>query len=299
MTYSGQTAPCGCPYGHGTAIDADDECYYQGAWKESKRSGFGISISSTKLRVGEWKNNNWRGERINYTSERIYGIDISRYQHGTNRRKPLPINWSKLRITHLGNISKKRISGTVNYPISFIYIKSTEGTSMRNVFYRGDYAQARKHGFHVGAYHFFSTRTTGTAQAHFFLKNSRFGKGDLPPVLDVEPLPSQIKKMGGMHAMFNSIRAWMNIVKASTGTRPVLYISQQFVNKYLPYAPDLKQKYNIWIARYGEYKPDVKLVYWQLCPDGNVRGIHGTVDINVFNGHYNQFEKFLSEERVK
>jgi len=40
----------------------------------------------------------------------------------------------------------------------------------------------------------------------------------------------------------------------------------------------------VWIARYGEYKPDVNLVYWQLCQDGKVAGIHGPVDINVYNG---------------
>ena len=40
----------------------------------------------------------------------------------------MPINWNRLRITHLGRLSKKTISGTVNFPIRFIYIKSTEAT---------------------------------------------------------------------------------------------------------------------------------------------------------------------------
>ncbi len=66
--------------------------------------------------------------------------------------------------------------------------------------------------------------------------------------------------------------------------RPILYISQRFVNKYLSLAPDLHNNYDVWIARYGEYKPDVNLVYWQLSPDGSVTGIHGHVDINVYNG---------------
>ena len=72
----------------------------------------------------------------------------------------------------------------------------------------------------------------------------------------------------------------------------MLYISQSFVNKYLPLAPDIRENYQVWIARYGEYKPDVQLVYWQLCPDGRVKGIHGEVDINVFNGYKDEFEKF-------
>jgi lysozyme len=49
----------------------------------------------------------------------------------------------------------------------------------------------------------------------------------------------------------------------------------------------------VWIARYGEYKPDVKLVYWQLSPEGRVNGITGPVDINVFNGYQGQWEDFI------
>ena len=61
----------------------------------------------------------------------------------------------------------------------------------------------------------------------------------------------------------------------------------------MPLAPDLGDNYHIWIARYGEYKPNFKLAYWQLSPDGKVRGIHSDVDINVFNGYRNQYEEFL------
>jgi lysozyme len=58
-------------------------------------------------------------------------------------------------------------------------------------------------------------------------------------------------------------------------------------------ATDIKKKYNVWIARYGEYKPDVKLVYWQLSSTGKVQGITGDVDINVFNGYQGQFAEFV------
>lgn len=76
--------------------------------------------------------------------------------------------------------------------------------------------------------------------------------------------------------------------------RPILYVNQMFVNRYMQHADDIKRHYNVWIARYGEYKPDVKLVYWQLSADGRVSGIHGPVDINVFNGYQSQWEEFLS-----
>ena len=132
-----------------------------------------------------------------------------------------------------------------------------------------------------------------------FIRSVKLESGDLPPVLDVEPTERQIAAMGGIDKLFASVRTWMNIVRRHTGVRPILYVSQSFVNKHLNRAPDIKKNYNIWIARYGEYKPDIKLVYWQLCPDGRVDGIHGEVDINVFNGYHEQFDRFLKKELIK
>ena len=103
---------------------------------------------------------------------------------------------SMLRITSLGTYSKKKIVGEVDYPVSFIYIKATEGTTVRNAYFATDYANSRKHGYKTGAYHFFSTRTAGKSQGYYFLQNTRYNKGDLPPVLDIEPTDAQIRSLG-------------------------------------------------------------------------------------------------------
>lgn len=278
--------------GHGSLL-APDGSYSEGRWERDALNGHGFAFTPQhRLRVGEFRNGRFLGERLTYTTERIYGIDISKYQHLVGGRR-YPIHWSQLRITHLGHASRKAIHGRVDYPISFLYIKSTEGTTLLNPFYRADYRAARAHGFRVGSYHFFSIHTPAAAQARHFLHHSYFRRGDLPPVLDVEPTPQQIHRIGGAAELFARVRTWLSIVRRQTGRRPVLYISQQFVNRYLPLAPDLKRNYDIWIARYSEYKPDVHLLYWQLCPDGRVRGIHGEVDISVFNGYQDVFDRFL------
>src|SRR5574344_140672 len=296
--YSGQISRCLQAEGHGVYVGKDGN-YYEGLWKQDRRSGFGFSSSSKRhFRAGEWKNNAYLGEQILYTSERIYGIDISKYQHEIGRKR-YAISWNRLRIIHLGTISKKKVNGNVDDPISFIYIKSTQGISLRNKYYVRDYVQARRHGFRCGSYHFFSTYSNPVRQAHFFLRHSVLRSGDFPPVLDVEPTHEQIVKMGGTSVLLNHILIWMNIVERRVGVRPILYVSQLFVNRYLANAPVIKNRYMVWIARYGEYKPDVKLIYWQLCPDGNVRGIKGKVDINVFNGYREQFNEFLRTKRIR
>ncbi len=295
--YSGMFAAGGRAQGHGRYVGTDGS-FYEGHWEGDRRDGFGFAVDSVRLRVGEWKGGSYKGERMNYTSERIYGIDISRYQHEIGK-KYYPIYWDKLRITNLGALTHRRVGGAVDFPVSFIYIKSTESTSIRNRYYSADYAQARKHGLRVGSYHFFSTRTDAAEQARYFIKNSLFRHGDFPPVLDVEPTTRQVVAMGGPNELFRRIRIWLDIVEKHAGVRPILYMNQSFANKYLDDAPDIKRDYDVWIARYGEYRPDLKLMFWQLCSDGKVAGIHGRVDINVFNGYQDRYESFIEEKLIK
>ncbi len=274
--------------GYGTLVDPQGTVY-EGFWLKGSRRGFGFSSQHRYFRVGEWKDDVYKGERLNYNSSRLYGIDLSKYQHVKGKHH-YAIDWSRLRITHLGTLSKKNVSGHVNYKISFIFIKSTEGSSMLNPYYHADYAASRKHGYATGTYHYFTHRSSGSQQAAFFLSNSKVAQNDLPPVLDLELLPSQIRKLGGVTRMWQNVRAWLRTVEHRTGKRPILYISQTFVNRYLDSAPDIKHGYPVWIARYGEYKPDIKLKIWQLAPDGRVDGIHGAVDINVYNGYKIEFK---------
>lgn len=288
--------------GHG-ALFQPDGSYSEGHWTGDFRQGFGVQLlrpygDEPRLQAGEWSKNRFMGERMRYTTERIYGIDIAKYQHGKGRRA-VPIHWDKLRITHVGKRGSNNVRGTADYPVSFVYIKSTEGTTIRNRFYLNDYTQARKHDICTGAYHFWSVRTSGAEQATYFIRNTLFRDGDLPPVLDVEPTNAQITQSGGVERMFREIRIWLKAVERHTGVKPILYVNQMFVNNHLSKQADLKRDYRVWIARYSEYKPDVRLTYWQLCPDGRVAGIQGDVDINVFNGYKSQFDTFIQEETIK
>jgi lysozyme len=288
-TYRGQMDSLLQASGQGT-YDALDGSHYEGFWLDDRRHGFGFESSPThQVRVGEWKQGRFLGERLRYTNERIYGIDISRHQHEKGRRR-YGINWSNLRITSLGH--RHNAEGR-SFPVSFVYIKSTEGTTIRNRYYLKDYVAARTQGIQVGAYHFFSLKSPALEQAAYFVNHTLIHDDDFPPVLDVEPTDAQIKKIGGDEELLRRIRTFLEYVERRTHKRPILYISQSFINRHMKNAADIKQKYNVWIARYGEFKPDVKLVYWQLSAEGRVKGITGPVDINVFNGYQGQWDEFV------
>lgn len=280
--------------GHGSFLSSDGLVHYEGHWTDGRYDGFGFELhDSSDVRCGWWRKGRFLGERMRYTSARVYGIDISHYQHGGRPRRRFrgyPIQWNKLRITHMGGNTKNSI-GKVDYPVSFCYIKTTQGISISNPYYRTDAPSARKAGIRVGAYHFMSP-IQGLAQAKWFLRNSPVSKADLPPMLDVELTKGQITRMGGPSAMFREMLVWLHTVERHTGKRPILYISQRFIDNYFPNAPKEILTYRVWIARYSEFRPYVKLLYWQLTPYGRVSGIRGDVDINVFNGSIEQFRQY-------
>lgn len=296
--YTGQLDSLRRPSGYGHRVGFDG-AYYEGHFTAGQLDGFGFYIAPRAyLQAGEWRAGVFKGEKLTYNRERIYGIDVSRHQHERDG-KYYPIHWDRLRITDLGTLSSKRVQGKVDYPVSFAYIKSTEGCTVFSDYYDTDYASARKAGIRTGTYHFFSLTTSGADQARHFLAKSHYQQGDLPPVLDVEPTDWQIKQAGGPEAMFTQVRAWLRVVQKQWQVSPILYIGQSFALKYMPLAPDLGDNYFVWIARYGEYMPHFKLTYWQLSPDGRVRGIEGDVDINVYNGYTNQYQQFLERHAKK
>ncbi len=286
--YSGALSADGRPQGRGVMLLHGGGCY-EGEWDGGKRTGHGFASHPGRMvRCGVWKADRFLGERMVYTADRVYGIDLSRHQHEKGRKR-FAIDWKNLRITSLGN--GRRVQGQVDYPVSYVYIKSTEGKTVYNKYYAGDLRKARACGIRTGSYHFFSTYSTGAQQAAYFLKMTWIAASDLPPVLDLEPSEAQIAKMGGEKALFREVLVWLRTVRHRCGKKPILYVGQQFVNNHLSNAPEELRNHDVWIARYGEYKPYVRLLHWQLTPNGRVRGIHTEVDINVFNGTKEDFAK--------
>ena len=89
----------------------------------------------------------------------IRGIDVSHYQN--------KIDWESLR-----NAMIKKA------PVRFVFIKSTEGSSLIDENFKENFYQAREYGFIRGAYHFYSTKSSAREQAAFFLQKVHLEEGD-------------------------------------------------------------------------------------------------------------------------
>lgn len=194
----------------------------------------------------------------------IHGIDVSHYQEN--------IDWEMLRNASLNSS-----------PVSFVFIKATEGVSLMDENFNQNFYRARKNDLIRGAYHFFVPDMDARKQAQFFLKQVHLEPGDLPPVLDVEKAGNltdvQLKK---------AVKTWLDVVEAEYKVKPIIYTGYKFKLRYLN--DEIFNEYPYWIAHYYveklEYKG--KWNFWQHTDCGKVKGIRGNVDCNIFNGSYEE-----------
>ena len=199
---------------------------------------------------------------VTYPKGLVRGIDISHYQGD--------INWEKLR--------NAQIQGA---PVSFVFIKATEGTDLWDENFNLNFHNAKKNDIIRGAYHYFSPHTSGKEQAKFYCKMVQLDENDLPPVLDVEEKGSYSTPQ-----LQREVLDWLNAVEKHYGTTPILYTGYKFKTSYLNSSHF--DKYLYWIAHYYvdslAYKG--QWTFWQHTDAGEVDGIKGDVDINLFNGDY-------------
>lgn len=294
-----------------------DGSYFQGYFNDkNQREGSGYGVDTLLVKCGDWVEDEYRGQVMRHHPGRIYGIDISRYNH--DMRGPMSvtetivtpegrdslvvrtvqkvnIGWNDLRVTSLGPTSPK-IDGEVSYPVDFVFIKCSEGKDLLSSYFNADLDSCLTHGIHVAPYHFYSGKSNAYEQAANFIQNGRINEATMRPMLDVEPEPYQLAQMGGIEKCLEGMTIFVQEVEKATGRRCVLYLNQNFVQRYYSLFPDELRKCDIWIAKYHERHPYSKHHIWQFTCKGRVNGIYGDVDLNVFNGNRADFEHWCVEE---
>ncbi len=202
----------------------------------------------------------------------IHGIDISHYQGD--------IDWQLLRTGSVGGC-----------PMRFVMIKATEGSSKVDENFDENFSEALEHGFLRGAYHFWSTKSSPTVQANFFIENVALESGDLPPILDIEKKP----KSQTTEDFQADVLTWLRLVEKEYRVKPIIYASKKFKEQYL--SASVFDDYPFWIAHYYvdtmEYQGEWK--FWQYTDVGHLPGIRGYVDLNVYNGSFYDLQKLCVE----
>lgn len=200
-----------------------------------------------------------------------YGIDISHYQE--------KIKWDSLMVM-TGKDGRTILSKThakALKPVSFVFIKATEGSNMKDRHFRKHWEEAGKRNIRRGAYHFFRSSKNGTLQARHFIRtvgNLRYK--DLPPVLDIETIHK-----GCSDDILNA-RAleWLEEVERHYGRKPIVYSSASFISDHL--SKEIMERYPIWVAHYDVEQPQTESwMFWQFTDKALVYGVEGYIDLNV------------------
>ena len=198
----------------------------------------------------------------------VKGIDVARYQR--------EIDWQLIS----------------SQEIKFAFVKATEGSSYSDPFFAVNITSSRENGIYAGAYHFFSSESSGKTQAENFIKTVSEYNIDLPPVLDFEISNTQ---RGEKENIISEAHIFLREIEAYFAVKPIIYTTSE---SYKAFLTDGFDEYPLWFRDLLK-EPDIKgnqdWLFWQYCNRGHINGIDGEyVDLNVFNGTASEFEAYIS-----
>lgn len=215
----------------------------------------------------------WNGEMlINNPSREEYpvrGVDVSAYQG--------EIDWSVL----------------ASQGIDFAFIKATEGSGFTDRNFVFNYGEALKTDLRVGAYHFFSFESGGDTQAAHFINTVPKTENMLPPVIDLEFYGSFSEENVERDKIVNELDKMIAALYSHYGMHPIIYTAEE---EYALFLEGGYENNPIWIR--GVYsKPDIEKLwtFWQYTNRARLDGYNGTerfIDMNVFNGSFEEFKSF-------
>lgn len=197
---------------------------------------------------------------------KVFGLDVSHYQGR--------INWDSL----------DRKNG--DFPLDFIFIRATQGKNSTDSEFSRNWRQAGKAGLIRGAYHYYRPDENSIEQAENFIKTVRLRKGDLPPVLDIEKIPSG----QSIDSLKKGLKRWLGNVERYYGIKPIIYSGDKFYSDFLK---EEFKGYTVWIANYNFFVDKIKPEwhFWQFTDKAAIKGIDGNVDVNIYNGSLSDIEK--------
>ena len=193
----------------------------------------------------------------------VHGIDLSRFQTA--------VDWRKARANG----------------VNFAFIKATEGGDLVDPMFASHWRAAAAAGVRRGAYHFFYHCGPAAEQARWFIKHVPRTAGALPPVLDMEWTPTSptctIRRDG--ETIRSEARIFLDLIESHYGQRPMIYTTVDFFDD-----TELWRLTGVefWLrsvaAHPGDQYKGQNWSFWQYTSTGEVPGIAGKVDINVFAG---------------
>ena len=132
--------------------------------------------------------------------------------------------------------------------IEVVYIKSSQGSNIKDAYFDINYENAKANGLKVGFYHFLTATNTGEAEqeARFFASVIAGKQPDCKLVMDYEVF-------GGVSVeeSNNIAQVFLETVKRLTNKEVIVY--SNLSNARDRFSRQIADNYELWIAYYGDY----------------------------------------------
>ena len=208
----------------------------------------------------------------------IRGVDVSEYQG--------EVDWDKIE----------------EQGISFAFIKATEGSGNKDSCFDKNYQRLKAKDMLLGIYHFFSFESSGEEQAGNYIKvvgNVENDDSLLMPIIDVEYYNSYKKEKPSKDWVIEELQVMLQRLEEKYKVKPMIYTTMEFYNYYIK---GEFLDYDIWIRNVitKPYLENRDWKFWQYTGKGRLEGYSGEekfIDLNVFNGSKEDFDKFIESKK--
>ncbi len=208
----------------------------------------------------------------------VRGLDVSAYQQGIASRE---IDWS--------------LVAQAGY--EFAIRKVADGSKIDETFWP-NWLGILRASMIRGVYVYFRPTRDAEEQAALVLSTLAYQRRDLPPVIDLET-------SGGLEpaALVAKVEQWIDMVQRHTGRDPILYTGPGFWGSNMGKGSPRINRLPLWVADYSHSPPwlpepwrEVKRagLFWQWTDRGEVPGIKGNVDLNVWGGTSEELQAFAA-----
>lgn len=191
---------------------------------------------------------------------------------------------------HNGYVDMKKVAAAGH---TFVYVKTSEGISLRDAA-RGKHAsRAVAAGLKVGAYHYFIFKRDGKQQASNFLASVKGMDLDLPLAIDVE----QDRKLNRRYdaATRANLRDMVNALRAAGHRSLLIYTNGDGYKNVYKGVYDKDPDMDLWLCSFQEVDKVAHRghIIQQYDHHGYVKGVKGEVDLNVYRGSTAEWNDYL------
>ena len=171
-----------------------------------------------------------------------------------------------------------------NSGIDVVYIKASQGNSIKDPYFEINYENAKANNLKIGFYHFLTATTVEEAdqQATFFASVISGKQADCKLAMDYEQFDGIDTQLINQIAM-----AFMQKVEELTKKQVIIY--SDLYNSESTFNSELASQGELWLAYYGDYRNLENVnsswntfIGVQYTDQGNVAGINGNVDRDLF-----------------